>query len=85
MRIGPLSVLSKHSGGGRTLASWHNLRSLTWRWIISHQWRQPGWVHPSKWVMYGSTHYGSGNGGERVLCIGPLALSFKWQSPMWVR
>lgn len=67
---------------GGLIAAYHNPKSLTWRWIISYQWRFKGWgKHPSKWVMLGKMIHNFG--GDANVCIGPISFRFSWQEPTW--
>lgn len=78
-----LRILYKNSAGKRTLAAYHNPHSLTWRWVLSHQWRFGPWWRLDKLVMFWRDRHNFG--GNAHLCVGPLALQYSWQRPTWYR
>lgn len=54
LEIGGLSLLSRDSGGGLMLASYHPRRSKTWHWVVSIK-KRDGGTHRSK-LRYGQWH-----------------------------
>jgi hypothetical protein len=56
---------------------------MTWRWSLTYQWRFGKWWTPSKFLMANRMKHNFG--GNAHLCLGPLALQYSWQKPMWYR
>tara|TARA_R110000764_G_scaffold203005_1_gene288260 strand:+ start:510 stop:944 length:435 start_codon:yes stop_codon:yes gene_type:complete len=67
---------------GGLIAAYHNPKSITWRWLVSYQWRfLEVWKMPLKWIMWGRMVHN--NGGEASLCLGPVSIRYAWQRSMW--
>lgn len=77
MRFGGFSLFNRTSAG-RTfnIASWHNPKSLTWRWVLSVSFT--GW---HRFVRLG--FYRVSNGRLIGLNAPFVSVNFQTQEPMW--
>jgi hypothetical protein len=78
MRIGGFSLFSRTSSRRVfNIASWHNPKSLTWRWLLYVSFT--GW---NRHVRLG--FYRVGNRGQLMgLNLPFVSVSFQTQEPMW--
>jgi hypothetical protein len=84
--LGPLGIGGwVHCNGESTyrtvgLASWHNRRSITWRWLL---WWDVPWKGklPLRPRFYRQHHNDSGVAAVTLPLLGTL--SYHWQRPMW--
>jgi len=73
MKIGALSLFTRTSDPRLfDIAAWHWRRSLTWSWVLSAQ-TCSRWRMPRIYLYHRSA----------IIIIGPIALHFQRQKPMW--
>jgi len=77
IQIGALSIWSRVNSGGHNVLSWHNPKSLTWRWLWYIRWKRRAgrFFHFNKWLK----PY-----GDVTIMIGPFQTGVYWQPSMFL-